>query len=271
MSDSSPLLQASNLGLTLDHMHLTLDPERGVARLTFDRPDVMNIISIIMRSQIAEVFRVLERDSRARVVVMTGAGGQFTSGGDIPLFMQTDSATLSLLHHNVAAAERYPYPVVAAIDGYCLGVGLEIALACDFRVATTRAQFGAPEINLGMIPGSGGSQRLIRLVGMTRAKDLVMRGRRITAADALQWGLITEVAEPQELEAAIDGLSNELLTKPRLAIRTAKRVMNLGQDAPLATALQLEGYAYGMLSGTEDFAEGVAAFAERRRPRFRES
>ncbi len=252
-------------------MRLALESERGVARLVIDAPAKMNRVSMPMRDQISDLFRALERDGRARVVVISGAGEQaFTAGGDIAAFMKSSQGTLSLLHENVAAPERFPGPVIAAIDGYCFGVGLELALTCDFRVATARSQFALPEIGLGMIPGSGGSQRISRLAGMTRAKDMILRGRRIAGPEAHEWGLITELAEPDGLDAAVDSLIEEMLARPRLALETAKRVLNLGRDAPIEAALQLEGYAYGMLRGTENFAEGVDAFVEKRKPNFRD-
>lgn len=266
---SNGQIGAEDLGLRLESMRLTLEPGRGVARLVIDRPEKLNAITMPMRDQFASLFHALERDGRARVVVVRGAGEQaFTAGGEVGMFMEHGPGPLSLLHENVAAPERFPGPVIAAVDGYCFGVGLEIALACDFRVATTRALFALPEIRLGMIPGSGGTQRLARLVGLTRAKDMILRGRRIPAPEALAWGLITQVVEPEQLDSAADTLADELLQQPRLALETAKRVLGLGQDAPLEAALQLEGYAYGMLRGTPDFAEGVRAFTEKRKPRY---
>lgn len=271
MSVQGPEVTATDLGLELDNLHLGLDQERGVARLIIDDPGKMNRVSMPMRDQISDLFRALERDGRARVVVISGAGEEaFTAGGDIAAFMKSSQGTLSLLHENVAAPERFPGPVIAAIDGYCFGVGLELALTCDFRVATTRAQFALPEIGLGMIPGSGGTQRVARLAGMTRAKDMIMRGRRVSGTEAHEWGLVTEVTEPDGLDAAVNGLVEEMLERPRLALETAKRVLNLGEEASLETALQLEGYAYGMLRGTENFAEGVDAFVEKRKPDFKE-
>lgn len=271
MSSQGHELTAADLGLELDNMRLSLDAGRGVARLVIDDPAKMNRVSMPMRDQISDLFRTLGRDGRARVVVISGAGEEaFTAGGDIAAFMESSQGTLSLLHKNVAAPEHFPGPVIAAIDGYCFGVGLELALTCDFRVATTRTQFALPEIGLGMIPGSGGTQRVVRLAGMTRAKDMILRGRRVSGTEAYEWGLITEVTEPEGLEAAVDSLVEEMLERPRLALETAKRVLNLGQDAPLETALQLEGYAYGMLRGTENFAEGVGAFVEKRKPDFNE-
>src|SRR5918999_6037995 len=197
MSSQDSRITAEDLGLQLDNMQFALDAERGVARLVIDQPAKMNRIMMPMRGQIADLFQALEKDGRARVVIIRGAGEQaFTAGGDIGSFMKTHPGPLSLLHENVAAPERFPGPVIAAIDGYCFGVGLEIALACDFRIATRRALFALPEIGLGMIPGSGGTQRVARLVGMTRAKDMILRGRRIPGDEAYEWGLITQAAEP---------------------------------------------------------------------------
>ncbi|MDX6381300.1 MAG: 2-oxoglutaroyl-CoA hydrolase [Rubrobacteraceae bacterium] len=262
-------ITAEDLGLELENMRLSLDAERGVARLVIDQPSKMNRVTMPMRDQISDLFRLLERDGRTRVVVVRGAGEQaFTAGGDIASFMRTHPVPISYLHENVAAPERFPGPVIAAIDGYCFGVGMEIALACDFRVATSRALFGLPEVGLGMIPGSGGTQRVARLVGLTRAKDMILRSRRIPAPEAHEWGLITQVTEPEELDKTVYSLVSELLAQPRLALETAKRVLNLGQDAPPEAALQLEGYAYGMLRGTKDFAEGVQAFVEKREPNY---
>src|ERR671938_1579106 len=270
MSSQDSRITAEELGLQLDNMQFALDAERGVARLVLDQQEKMNRVSMAMRDQLSDLFRALERDGRARVVIVRGAGEKaFTAGGEIGGFMQTHPVPLSYLHDNVAAPERFPGPVIAAVDGYCFGVGMEIALSCDFRVATSRAIFGLPEVGLGMIPGSGGTQRVARLVGLTRAKDMILRSRRLPADEAHQWGLITQGTKPEKLDEAADALASEMLEQQRLAVETAKRVLNLGQDAPPEAALQLEGYAYGMLRGTADFAEGVDAFVNKREPTYR--
>lgn len=261
-------ITAKDLGVELDNMRFSLDAGRGVARLMLDQPEKMNRVSMTMRDQISDLFRRLEKDGRARVVVIEGGEQAFTAGGNVGSFAETHPVPLSYLHDNVAAPERFPGPVIAAIDGYCFGVGLEIALACDFRIATSRALLALPEVRLGMMPGSGGTQRVPRLIGMTRAKDMILRSRRISGVEAYEWGLITQVTEPEKLDTAVDALVDELLTQPRLALETTKRVLNAGQDAPPETALQLEGYAFGMLRGTKDFVEGAQAFVEKRKPEF---
>jgi 2-oxoglutaroyl-CoA hydrolase len=168
----------------------------------------------------------------------------------------------------VAAPERCLKPVIAQLHGYCFGVGLELALACDFRVASDDVQLALPEITLGMIPGSGGASRLVKMIGVARTKDMVMRGRRVSAAEAQAWGLLCEVVPGAALGAAVARLADELAARPALALRTAKRVIGTAQDAPLSVAMESEGLAYGLLRGTHDFAEGVAAFVEKRKPRY---
>jgi 2-oxoglutaroyl-CoA hydrolase len=242
--------------------------DRGVVTITLDDPAKLNRVPIAARGQIAHLFAEMADDDRVRFVMLTGAGENFTAGGDIAAFMEATPEELSRLAWNVAAPERFPKPVIARIRGYCLGVGLELALACDFRVAADDVQLGLPEVGLGMIPGSGGTQRLARLVGLGRAKDVVMRRRRIGAADALAWGLVSEVVPPDGLDAAVDRVIADLDQLSPLALRMAKRVLNHVYDAPLSIGLELEGLAYGLLRTTDDFAEGVAAFGEKRPPRF---
>jgi 2-oxoglutaroyl-CoA hydrolase len=255
--------------VTYDGFRVERDGERGVATVTLDVPEKLNRVSMPAREQLAVLFDELGADEAVRAIVLTGAGGKaFTAGGDIPGFMEMEPEHLSRLHWNVAAPERCAKPVVCAIRGYCFGVGLELALACDFRIATEDAQLGLPEVGLGMIPGSGGTQRLARLIGLGRAKDAIMRRKRIGAADALAFGLISEVVPAAELEAATDQVVGELLELSPLALAVAKRVLNLAYDGPLHLGLHVEGFAYGMLRSSHDFAEGVAAFGEKRDPRW---
>jgi len=244
------------------------DAESGVFTITLDAPGKLNRVPLAARDQLGHLFAELGADEAVRFVVLTGAGEAFSAGGDIAALLDAEPEQLSRLAWNVAAPERCPKPVIAKLRGYCLGVGLELALACDFRVATEDVQLGLPEVGLGMIPGSGGTQRLARLVGLGRAKDVVMRRRRIGAAEALAWGLVSEVVPPDELDAAVDRVIADLAELPPLALRMAKRVLNQVYDAPLAVGLELEGLAYGLLRSTRDFREGVEAFVEKRPPQF---
>jgi 2-oxoglutaroyl-CoA hydrolase len=252
-----------------DGFRLEREEERGVATITLDVPDKLNRVSMAARDQLAEVFEELGADEGVRVVVLTGAGRAFSAGGDIPGFLRAEPEALSRLARNVAAPERCPRPVIAKLRGYAFGVGLELALACDFRIAAVGTELALPEIKLGMIPGSGGTQRLARLVGVGRAKDMIMRGRRVGADEALALGLVTEVVAEEELDAAVVRLIEELSALSPLALAVAKRILNHAYDGPLALGLELEGLAYGLLRTTQDFREGVEAFDEKRRPRFR--
>jgi 2-oxoglutaroyl-CoA hydrolase len=248
---------------------LRLERDADVATITLDVPDKLNRVSMAARDQLARSFEDLGRNEDVRVIVLTGAGEEaFTAGGDIAGFLEREPEELSRLAWSVAAAERCPKPVIAKLRGYAFGVGLELALACDFRVAADDVQLGLPEVKLGMIPGSGGTQRLARLIGLGRAKDVIMRGRPIGADEALALGLVTEVVQPADLDATVVRLVDELRALSPLALATAKRVLNHAYDGPLALGLELEGLAYGLLRSSHDFREGVEAFGEKRPPRF---
>jgi 2-oxoglutaroyl-CoA hydrolase len=243
-----------------------VEREGDVARITLDVPGKFNRVTMLAREQLRGVFEEADEDDAVRFVVLAGAGGAFTAGGDIAGFLKASPWTVSRLAHNVAAPERCRKPVIAALQGYVFGVGLELALACDFRVAAPDVQLGLPEATIGMIPGSGGTQRLTRMVGIGRAKDAIMRGRRIGAEEAQALGLVTEVAE--DVDAAASSLCDELRRLSPLALAMAKRVINLAYDGPLQLGLEAEGLAYGLLQQTHDFREGVDAFVSKRKPDF---
>jgi 2-oxoglutaroyl-CoA hydrolase len=253
----------------LTALSLDRDLDRGVATITLDNPDKHNRLPMVARDQLAGLFDQLSADDQIRVIVLTGAGERaFSAGGDVMGFLQSDPPTLSRLAWNVAAPERCPKPVVAKLRGYVLGVGLELALASDFRIAADNVELGLPEIRLGMIPGSGGTQRLARMIGLGRAKNLIMRGRRLDAEEALAVGLLTEVHAGDELDGAVDSLIDELTALSPLALSMAKRVLGHAYDGPLGMGLEIEGLAYGLLRTSHDFDEGVRAFVEKRKPNF---
>ena len=252
-----------------DGFRVERDAARALATITLDVPGKLNRVSMLARDQLRGVFEELGADDAVSFVVLTGAGDAFTAGGDIPGFLERPAWDVSRLADNVAAPERCTKPVIAALCGYCFGVGLELALACDFRLAADDLQLAFPEVTIGMIPGSGGTQRLARLIGLGRAKDVIMRGRRIDAEEALALGLVTEVVAPDELDEAVARLVDELSRHSPLALAMAKRVLNLSYEGPLRTGLEVEGLAYGLLRQTHDFREGVESFVEKRKPEFR--
>ncbi|HUN52237.1 MAG TPA: enoyl-CoA hydratase-related protein [Candidatus Sulfotelmatobacter sp.] len=252
----------------LDGFRVEIDPERARADIVLDRPP-FNIINMPQRDQIRRAFEALDEDERVRVIVLRAVGENFSSGGYIKGFMEATPEHVSKLAWNMAAPARCSKPVIAANRGYCFGVGFEISLACDFRLVSETGQYALPEQKLGQIPGSGGSARLQKMIGITRTKDIVMRSRRISAAQAYDWGIVTEVVPDARLEAATDSLVAELITFSPLAQRTAKKLLNDTEDASLSVAIELEGHCYSRLRSSEDFHEGVAAFHEKRAPKFR--
>ena len=256
------------MALTGGEIRLHYSHDGRVANLTLDHGRY-NVITMETRQIMEDRFREIDPNQAVQVVVIRGEGEHFTSGGDIAGFMEVDPVDFTDLGQNVTAPARSPKPVIAAVDGYCFGVGLELALSADIRVATDRSRFALPEMRLGMIPGSGGSQRLARLIGLSRAKYHILTGERITAQQALDWGLIAHsCADAEDLEKKVEEVVTMLLGYSPIALRTAKEVLDRGVDGPLYTGIELERKAYSMLRASHDFAEGVAAFGEKRAPKF---
>lgn len=258
---------ASTLPAALDGFSVRIDADRERADIVLSRPP-FNVISMDQREQLRIVFEALDADERVRVIVLRSEGEHFSSGGDIRGFLEASPEHVSKLAWNIAAPARCGKPVIAAGRGYCFGVGFEISLACDFRLVTPTTLYALPEQKLGQIPGSGGSARLQKMVGITRTKDIVMRSRRIPGAQAADWGVATECVPDGELEAATDALVDELRSFSPLAQRTAKKLLNDTEDSPLSIAIELEGHCYSRLRSSEDFREGVEAFHGKRRPNF---
>src|SRR2546422_6058210 len=198
-----------------------------------------------------------------------GKNGVFTSGGDVKAFPQIERDGMSHLAWNIAAAERCPKPVVCALERYAMGVGLELAMACDIRIATKDTVLALPEVTLGQIPGSGGSQRVARIAGLTRAVDMMMLGRRIPAPEAHSWGLLTRIADDTAaLDRILYDIINTLTAMSPLALKTVKRVLNTSYDTSLSAGFEIEGHAYEKLRESGDYKEGIAAFTEKRKANF---
>jgi 2-oxoglutaroyl-CoA hydrolase len=251
----------------LDGFHVEIDAAHERGDIILDRPP-LNVISMLQREQLRVAFELLDADLALRVIVVRAMGEHFSSGGEIRGFLEASPEHVSRLAWNIAAPARCTKPVIAAARGYCFGVGFELSLACDFRLVSETCLCALPEQRLAQIPGSGGAARLQKMVGITRAKDIVMRSRRISGQQACDWGIASDCIPDRELEAATDALVDELRGFAPLAQRTAKKLLNDIEDAPLSLAIELEGQCYARLRGSEDFREGVEAFDAKRNPNF---
>ncbi len=267
----STLVHPANVLLqNLNGFRVEINAEKERADIILDRPP-FNIIVMPQRDQLRLVFEALDADRNVRVIVLRAIGEHFSSGGDIKGFLDASPEHVSKLAWNMAAPARCGKPVVAANRGYALGVGFEISLACDFRIVTETTQYALPEQKLGQVPGSGGSARLQKMIGIARTKDVVMRSRRITGHQAYDWGIATECVKDGELEKATDALVDELRGFSPLAQRSAKKLLNDTEDATLSVAIELEGHCYGRLRTSDDFREGVEAFHGKRKALFKGS
>ncbi len=249
---------------------IELDREEGVTTITIDRPDRLNALN-------TETLEALEEaldDARdARTLVLTGAGEDaFVAGADIAYMAELgvkEAQRYAELGHRITdTIESFPVPVIAAVNGYAFGGGCELALAADLRVASERAVLGQTEIDLGIVPGWGGTQRLSRLVGDERARRLVFFGERVDAEDAHRIGLVGEVVAHDELDGHVAGMAAELTEKPKFALRAAKESLNQVHESHLSTGLTYERRLWSGLFGTDDQREGMRAFVEDREPEF---
>src|ERR1700756_2591055 len=253
---------------TLNGFSVELTEAKQRADIILNRPP-LNVIEMPQRDQLRLVFEALDEDERVRVIVLRAVGEHFSSGGNIKGFMEASPEHVSKLAWNIAAPARCSKPVIVANRGYCFGVGFEISLACDFRIVSETSFSALPEQRLGQIPGSGGSARLQKIIGITRTKDIVMRSKRIPGRQAYDWGIATECVADDQLEAATAALVDELRSFAPLAQRTAKKLLNDTEDSSLSIAIELEGHCYSRLRTSEDFREGVEAFHAKRPAKFR--
>ena len=256
-------------GDELDQDYTTLNHtvEDGLLEIELNRPERLNALNETMMDEIVHLLENADLD-KVRTVTFEGAGDRaFCAGADISGFSGVEPHEKEVTRMFTTVAE-FPRPTLAKIDGYCLGGGLELALACDLRIATETAEFGFPEIDLGLLPGGGGTQRAIRMLSEARAKELVFRGNRIDAKTAETWGLINRAVPEADFGETVGTFIDDLVDGPPVALRKAKQVMNKGRDQDLDAGLEMEAQAFGLLLGTEDASEGAAAFAEDRKPEF---
>ena len=252
--------------------HLSYEVEEGIALVTLKRPEALNALSQSLLEELAEIPELVQQDPEVRAVLFPGDGKAFAAGADLKEiaaikdpFMGREYALFG--QRVFAEIAALPVPTIAAINGYALGGGLELALACDLRVAAKTAKLGLPEVGLGLIPGFGGTQRLPRLIGRGRALDLIFTGRHVDAEEALFLGLVNRVAEDALEEAK--KLAQKILKNAPIALALAKESVVRGEGLDLAEALEIEADLFGYAAATEDMKEGVRAFLEKRPPSFK--
>jgi len=245
----------------------------GIATITLDRPEALNALTIPMKEELLAAFRAIGRDRAVRAVVLTGAGRAFCAGQDLKERLVPGAVPLVIevrerYNPIIRAMRGLAKPIIGAINGVAAGAGASLAMACDVRIAGFSASFGQPEINLGIIPGGGGSQRLTRVLGRQRAMELVLTGRRVDAAEARELGFVNRVVEGGGwLEAAL-ALAGEVAEQPPLAARLAKQAVIAAEETSLSAGLEEERRLYELAMATEDRVEGTKAFLEKREPKF---
>lgn len=258
----------------VDILLVSKNPAGTVATLTLNRPDKLNALNAELVGSLLHAILALDADPGVRCAVLTGAGEKaFAAGADIPamaaMSVAEAKAFADLGHATGETIELAHFPVIAAVNGFALGGGCELALACDFIYASDRAKLGQPEVGLGVIPGFGGTQRLSRRVGIGRARELCLTGDPIGAEEALRIGLVNAVVPHAELLARVTAVADKIASRGPLAIRACKRVLCRGADVPLPVANEIEAQAFAGLFGTADQKEGMAAFVGRRAAVFR--
>jgi enoyl-CoA hydratase len=258
---------------TMNFEAITYEVNEGIATIAVNRPDVLNALNRRVLAEMLVAIGQVSADDDVKCVILTGVGKAFVAGADIAEmsnYTNREALAFGDLGHSVLIGlETLDKPVIAAVNGFALGGGTELALGCDFIYASTKAKFGQPEVNLGIIPGFGGTQRLARSIGLNKARELIYTGDIISAEEARRIGLVAALFEPEELMDKVIEKAKILMSKGPLAIATAKRVMNKGADLSLDAALEFEKQAFSALFGSEDRAEGMKAFIEKRKPNFK--
>ena len=258
----------------MDYKNIFFTKDSGITTITFNRPKALNALSNDLLYEFNDALDEITMDESIRVLILTGSGDKsFIAGADI-----TELATFNTLQAKVFAQNGHniinrlpelPIPVIAAVNGYALGGGSEMALACDFIYASTNAMFGLPEITLGLIPGFGGTQRLPRLIGSNRAKEMIFTGKMINAEEAEKIGLVNRIYSPESLIENVLKTAQTISAKGKVALRAAKQTVNAGIETDLSTGCRMEIDAFALCMASEDAKEGTQAFLEKRPPQFK--
>ncbi len=253
--------------------NLKYEVKEGICYITINRPQAMNALNDEVLDELHAAFSAFEADGNAKAAILTGEGKAFVAGADIAQMYKLDAVggrAMMIKGHNVMNyMESIEKPIIAAVNGFALGGGCELAMACDFRIASEKAKFGQPEVGLGIIPGFGGTQRLPRLVGKAMGKYLIMTAEMIPAARALEIGLVEKVVAPEELIGAAEELAKVIMSKAPIAIAAAKKAVNVGYGMDMTTASAWEIECFTAPFASADKAEGMGAFLEKRAPEFK--
>jgi len=253
---------------------IKIEREQSILWIILNRPHRLNAFNDVLMEELSDVLDTTEKDPSIRCVVITGEGDRaFSTGADLTMFSKATPVEAEEFSRSgqklFGRIEEMPKPVIAAINGYALAGGLELALACDFRVAAEHAELGSAEILRGLIPGWGGTQRLVRIVGLARAKEMIMLGNRLKTDEALKIGLVHKVVNYEKLRDEVRELATKLSEGPPIAMKYAKNALNFGTQVPLDVGLRLEASLMGLTFSTEDLKEGVEAFMSKRKAEFK--
>jgi enoyl-CoA hydratase len=256
------------------YQNIIYEKQGNVGVIKFNRPKALNALNPDLLADMRQALEEIEKDPSVRVLILTGEGEKaFVAGADIAFMVNLsplEARRFSLIGHEIGARiENLPIPVIACVNGFALGGGTEMALACDFIYASENAKFGQPEINLGIIPGFGGTQRLPRLVGKGVAKELCMTGVMITAAEAKEMGLVNKVFPPDKLWEETVKTANLIASKGKVSLRAVKQCVDRGYDTDLRRGCQIEAETFGLCMSSLDAKEGMSAFLEKRKPDFK--
>jgi len=255
----------------LGYQNILVSKEGSIAILQLNRPKALNALSFELMGELVKVLEDLEKDQDVRAIILTGDERAFASGADLKEMSQASPVDL-ILGRRFELWDRLRKigkPIIAAVNGYCLGGGNELAMNCDIIIASQTATFGQPEVNVGIMPGAGGTQRLIRAVGKYRAMEMILTGKSITADEAHRIGLVNRVVPAVSLMVEARKIANEIASKPPISIQAAKEAILKAQDTPLEVGLEFERKSFYTLFATEDAKEGMKAFLEKRKPTFK--
>ncbi len=258
----------------MNYQTLLFESKDGIGYVTINRPEKLNALNSQAKQELLRAFEAIKHDADTHVVILTGSGEKsFVAGTDIGELTELNGESGKLFalggQEVFDRIENLGKPVIAAVNGYALGGGCELALACHIRIASENAKFGQPEVNLGIIPGYGGTQRLARLIGKGRAMEMILTGDQIDAQEALRIGLVNKVVPLTELMKTAEAVAQKILSKGQVAIRLALKAVNMTDETNLTDGLALEANLFGVCCGSVDFKEGTKAFLEKRKPVFK--